>query len=277
MSTAATWPLGMMLLLGAWHGINPGMGWLFAVALGLQEQERRAVWRTLLPLAAGHALAIALTLCLMLVLGTIVPQRVLRLALALVLVGFGLRRLTQGKHLRYGGMCMNLRQLTLWSFLMASAHGAGLMVLPFAMHSATRKTAAPSPPGVAAVGTSGIAAAHPGRARHAAHVSPDNPAPAAQNGVNGSGALEVRELRTPVPGGAGHGTHLARPGGDAGAGSTGTLVLLLHTLGYLAATGVIATVVYERLGLRRLRALWLNLDLVWGGALILTGMVTLAL
>src|SRR6185436_13071763 len=58
-SAHEAWPWVALLLLGAAHGINPGMGWLFAVALGLQRQERRAVWRALLPLAGGHAAAVA--------------------------------------------------------------------------------------------------------------------------------------------------------------------------------------------------------------------------
>ena len=47
-----------MLVLGAYHGINPGMGWLFAVALGMQQRSARGVWRALPPIALGHALAV---------------------------------------------------------------------------------------------------------------------------------------------------------------------------------------------------------------------------
>lgn len=125
--------LWAMAGLGAWHGLNPGMGWLFAVALGMQEDDRRAVWRTLTPLALGHAAAVALVLTLALAAGRVVPLGPLRLSAALLLVGFGLWRLAGSRHPRWGGMRVGFRDLTIWSFLMASAHGAGLMLLPLAL------------------------------------------------------------------------------------------------------------------------------------------------
>ena len=78
-----------ILVLGVWHGLNPGMGWLFAVALGMQNQQRRAVWRALLPLAAGHGIAIAGTVIVAGALGLVVPKVVLTwfVAITLVLVG----------------------------------------------------------------------------------------------------------------------------------------------------------------------------------------------
>ena len=61
--------------LGAFHGLNPGMGWLFAVALGMQEGRRSAVWRALIPLTLGHALAIAGAIGLAMLAGTAIsPQ-----------------------------------------------------------------------------------------------------------------------------------------------------------------------------------------------------------
>jgi hypothetical protein len=122
-----------ILLLGAVHGINPGMGWLFAVGLGLQEQRRVAVWRAIGPLAAGHALAIGAVVALAAAIGTVVPLDILKWAVAVTLFAFGAFRLARAGHPRYGGMRMSMRQLTVWSFLMASAHGAGLMVLPFVL------------------------------------------------------------------------------------------------------------------------------------------------
>jgi hypothetical protein len=124
-----------MLFLGAFHGLNPGMGWLFAVALGMQQGSTRGVWRALPPLAAGHALAVGAFLLAAAVAQTVIPVDVLRPAVSLALVGFGCYRLFRHRHPRWVGMQVSFRDLTLWSFLMASAHGAGLMVLPFVMSS----------------------------------------------------------------------------------------------------------------------------------------------
>jgi hypothetical protein len=122
-----------LLALGALHGINPGMGWLFAVALGLQEKRGLAVWRALAPLAWGHAFAILVALLVAFTLGTVIPTAALRWAIAILLILFGLYRLRRHAHPRYGGMRVRGRELAVWSFLVASAHGAGLMVLPFAV------------------------------------------------------------------------------------------------------------------------------------------------
>jgi hypothetical protein len=126
---AISWPA--FLLLGAGHGINPGMGWLFAVALGLQERDGRAVWRALPPLALGHAIAIVVVVAVAFAVGLVLPPATMRWIVAAALVGFGLLRLRRTRHPRYGGMRAGTRELTIWSFLMATAHGAGLMVVPF--------------------------------------------------------------------------------------------------------------------------------------------------
>jgi hypothetical protein len=125
------WPWAALVLLGALHGINPGMGWLFAVALGMQRQERRAVWRALLPLAAGHAAAIAVVAAAVAVVGLTVPLGALRWVVAAVLFGLGVAKLVRNRHPRFGGMAVGSRDVAVWSFLLASAHGAGLMVVPF--------------------------------------------------------------------------------------------------------------------------------------------------
>jgi len=127
---APHWTWAVVFLLGAYHGVNPGMGWLFAVALGLQRQSGRAVWQSLAPIAAGHVAAIGLTLLLAALVGAVLPILYLRIAVALLLVGFGVVRIAGRGHLRWGGMRVGFRDLTIWSFLMASAHGAGLMLLP---------------------------------------------------------------------------------------------------------------------------------------------------
>lgn len=125
-----------LLALGAFHGINPGMGWLFAVALGMQERRRAAVWRAMMPLAAGHTLAIASALAIALLLGVVVPLVALQWAVGGALLTLGLWRLFRHAHPRWVGMQVGLKDLTVWSFLMASAHGAGLMVLPIVLASA---------------------------------------------------------------------------------------------------------------------------------------------
>jgi hypothetical protein len=116
--------------LGAFHGVNPGMGWLFAVALGMQERRRSAVWSALLPLAMGHALAIAAAVAIAVLVGAIIPLRNLRWPVAALLFALGVSRLIRHWHPRWVGMRVGVGGLTVWSFLMASAHGAGLMVVP---------------------------------------------------------------------------------------------------------------------------------------------------
>jgi hypothetical protein len=104
------WPWILVGLLGAYHGLNPAMGWLFAVGLGLQEGDRRAVRGALLPIAIGHEASIAIVAAL---------------------VGFGVFRFVRPRaHPRWTRMRVNRGELTWWSFLMSSAHGAGLMVAP---------------------------------------------------------------------------------------------------------------------------------------------------
>ncbi|CEK18968.1 hypothetical protein CP488_02361 [Chthonomonas calidirosea] len=120
-----------LFLMGAYHGLNPGMGWLFAVALGLQEQNSRAVWRALMPLGLGHLLSIGIVVGLLQLLSFSLPLPFLRVASAVVLIGFGLYRLLRVRHPRWVGMKVRFWDLTLWSFIMASAHGAGLMLIPF--------------------------------------------------------------------------------------------------------------------------------------------------
>jgi hypothetical protein len=123
----------MLMALGAFHGINPGMGWLFAVALGMQERRRGAVLRALLPLGAGHALAVAVAVGVALAIEFAIPLAWLRWPIAGVLVSLGVLRLFRHRHPRWAGMRVSMGGLTVWSFLMATAHGAGLMVVPVVM------------------------------------------------------------------------------------------------------------------------------------------------
>lgn len=131
--TAHSFPWLSLLLLGAAHGINPAMGWLFAVGRGLQRRDRREVWRALGPLAVGHAAAIAVAVAGALALGEVIPARGLRWVVAVVLAGVGVDGLVRHRHVSLGGMRVGARELATWSFLVASVHGAGLMVLPFVL------------------------------------------------------------------------------------------------------------------------------------------------
>jgi hypothetical protein len=200
-----------MAFLGIYHGINPGMGWLFAVALGLQQGSARGVWRALPPIAAGHAGAVGVVLLVAGLAQLIVPFGVVRLAVSALLIALGLHRLRRHGHPRSGGMQVGRRDLTTWSFLMASAHGAGVMLLPFVMAS----TAVPA---------------------------------------------------------ASHHSHAASAAAGIAAGS---LAVAVHTLAYFTAMAIVAWAVYRRFGLSLLRTAWFNLDWIWAGALVVTGLVVL--
>lgn len=126
-----TAPWLAMAGFGAFHGLNPGMGWLFALALGLQQHRERDIWISLAPIALGHATSLVVVAMLVLALDTLVPTSALELAAAITLIGFGVYKLrTYYRHPRWVGMRVGLFDLFMWSFLMAAAHGAGLMVAP---------------------------------------------------------------------------------------------------------------------------------------------------
>jgi hypothetical protein len=210
------WPWLALLGLGAFHGINPGMGWLFAVALGLQEQRRSAVWNALPPIAVGHALSVGLVVALVALIHASIPSEALRWIAAAVLIGFGVYRLARARHPRWVGMRVGFRDLTLWSFLMASAHGAGLMLVPVflgTMHQGNVQGA------------------------HSAHKA------------------DLELLNHPW---------------------LTTVAVVVHTLGHLLVAGLVAMMVYEKLGVRILQRAWFNFDLAWAVALIVSGLVTAA-
>jgi hypothetical protein len=106
------------------------MGWLFAVSLGLQNRSRVAIFQAMCAIAIGHALSVFAILSLAFLLGRYISATWFGLAAALSLAGLGSWRLLRGRHPRWVGMRVNFRDLTWWSCLMASAHGAGLMLLP---------------------------------------------------------------------------------------------------------------------------------------------------
>src|SRR5262249_15932470 len=134
MGSTALW---LMLLLGAYHGINPGMGWLFAVALGMQERKGSAVARALVPIALGHAIAIGSVVMAATFLRMLLPRDAIRYPVAAILLGLGILSLIRHYHPNRVRMQVSFGDLTIWSFLMASAHGAGLMVLPVLLGSST--------------------------------------------------------------------------------------------------------------------------------------------
>lgn len=124
-------PLLVMVAFGAYHGLNPGMGWLFALSLGLQRQSARAIWISLLPIAAGHAASLVLVAVLVVAGARFISTATLEIATALILIAFGLYKVfNYYRHPRWVGMRVGLRDLAWWSFLMAMAHGAGLMIAP---------------------------------------------------------------------------------------------------------------------------------------------------
>jgi hypothetical protein len=117
--------------LGVYHGVNPAMGWLFAVSRGMQERSRRAVLRSLVPIAIGHEASIALVALLVLGLSTTTDPQELRISAAIALVAFGIFRFVKPRaHFRWTSMRVSDRELGMWSFLMSTAHGAGLMIAP---------------------------------------------------------------------------------------------------------------------------------------------------
>jgi hypothetical protein len=201
--------------LGAYHGLNPAMGWLFAVSLGMQQGRRDAVWRALGPIAIGHEAALVVVAGALLVLGAVVDEGPLRLSAAVVLIAFGLWRFAKPHaHPRWTTMAVRPRELTLWSFLMSSAHGAGLMVAPVLLGAGTATAAADDP--------------HP--------------------------RMAVSSL-SEVPGTA--------------------VGLLVHVGTMVVVMGVVAVVVYERLGVQVLRRAWLNTDGIWAAAFVMAGLLTL--
>jgi hypothetical protein len=137
----ALWPWLTLVLLGAWHGLNPGMGWLFAVALGLQQRSRMAVFRALIPIALGHALAIGLVVFALVVLGATLPASWLQFGGSAILLGLGGWRLWRMRHPVWVGMRVGFWDLTSWSWIMASAHGAGVMLLPLMLGATCSQTA----------------------------------------------------------------------------------------------------------------------------------------
>ena len=125
------WPWITLALLGAFHGLNPAMGWLFAVSIGFQERRTSAVIRALGPIALGHALAIAAVAVPVALLQIVLPPRAMMVVGGLALLGYAFYKIaTRFRHPRWVGMRITSLELVSWSALMAAAHGAGLMLVP---------------------------------------------------------------------------------------------------------------------------------------------------
>lgn len=130
-AAAGLWPWLALIGLGVFHGVNPAMGWLFAVGLALQRRSRRIMLLAWMPIAAGHAASVAIVVAAALALGLVLDGASLRRAAAAMLIGWAVWHALRGhkQRLRFG-LQTGLLGLALWSFLMASAHGAGLMLIP---------------------------------------------------------------------------------------------------------------------------------------------------
>jgi hypothetical protein len=125
------WPWLGLVVLGAYHGLNPAMGWLFAVALGFQERSRAAVLRALPALAMGHEASVALAVLVVSGAQAVVSPQLVRPVGAAALIAFGVYKLARPRaHPRWVGMRVSAWDLVAWSFLMSTAHGAGLMLFP---------------------------------------------------------------------------------------------------------------------------------------------------
>jgi hypothetical protein len=209
--TPELWPwLATLAVLGIYHGINPAMGWLFAVALGLQEGRRSAVLRALPLIALGHEASVAAVVLLVSGLQLVAAPDLLRVVGAVALIAFGAYKFLKPRsHPRWVGLRVSARELALWSFLMSTAHGAGLMLFPVLI------------------------------------------------GVPGSGG----HVHTDGLTSASLGSDLAAIG--------------VQSAAMLVAMGVVAVLVYDRLGLGVLRRAWLNLDRVWASAVVAAGAVSL--
>ncbi|MBV9633236.1 MAG: hypothetical protein JOZ40_01285 [Methylobacteriaceae bacterium] len=202
-----TWPWLAVAGLGLYHGLNPAMGWLFAVALGLHRRRQAVVLQALVPIATGHAASIALAAVAVAAAGLVIDQALVRVIAGSILLCWALYHVLYGsRHRVRVGMQTGLAGLALWSFLMASAHGAGLMLAPALIPLCL--TGAPG------------------------------------HQLTASGSL-----------------------------ATAMAAVGVHTAAMLIIAGIIALVVYHCIGVGFLRRGWINLDRLWVGALVATGLL----
>ena len=223
MSAAATASLWAgVVAIGVYHGLNPAMGWPLAVAQGLGEKRGAAVFATWAPLGLGHLLAMTLVLVPFAMLAWMLQWgQEIRIGIGALVLLFGASRLVRPHRHRWAGR-IRPTQLALWSFLMATAHGAALMLLPVLLGLCEPPAAGAAASGVHLLDHESV----------------------------------MRLMRSDV------GTALA--------------VSLVHSMAMIASGLGIAWTVYRYLGLRALRASWLDLDAVWAAGLIVSGAAAIA-
>ena len=216
---ASLGPLISLAALGAFHGLNPAMGWLFAVSLGLQRQNGWAIGNAIIFISIGHVLSLATVAIALGLAGYFIPLFWVRLSAGVFLILFGAFKLVlYYRHFRWVGMNVGGRDLAVWSFLMATSHGAGLMLAPIILN------------------------------------------------LEEKGAGTVPDLE-----------HHAGQLNLTDTAATWGIGLGVHTLAMLAVMLLVAVVVYRKVGLAFLRRGWLNVDLLWAGALMIAGVTTLLL
>lgn len=222
-----------LAMLGAFHGLNPATGWLFAVSLGFQERRTGAVVRALGPIAAGHLLAIGAVAVPVALLQVVVPTRGVMIAGGVLMIGYAAYKVvTRFRHPRWIGMRVTSRELVSWSALMATAHGAGLMLIPALAELSRRSTA------------EAMAGSMP----------------------MGHDPLMLQAM-----------DHMDQHASSGSELSTALMAVSLHTLSMLVVMGVVAVLVYRWIGVGMLRRAWINLDLIWVGALAMAGGLTLGI
>ena len=205
-ASAELWPWLVIAGLGVYHGVNPAMGWLFAVALGLHRKSQGVVVLSLVPIALGHLAAVAAVVAAFLLLGQVVDRALLARVAGCALIAWAMWHALRGHRQRpFVGMQTGLIGLLAWSFVMASAHGAGLMLLPALLPLCV-----------------------------------------------GSGAQAAGAAVAPA-----------------------AVALGVHTAAMLATIAAVSLAVYNWIGVGFLRRGWINLDLVWIGALVACGLLLL--
>lgn len=122
------------VLLGLFHGVNPAMGWLFAVFLAWHRKDRSVLFRSMLVLALGHAVSVAVVVGVLVLAGSALPMHTVQTTSAVTVLGFGIYRLINYyRHMTWSSLKVSYRDLFVWSFLAATSHGSGLMLAPILM------------------------------------------------------------------------------------------------------------------------------------------------
>ncbi|MFL1382332.1 cell wall anchor protein [Nocardiopsis protaetiae] len=297
-----------LVALGAFHGLHPGMGWMLAVARGLQEGGRAAVLRALPPIAAGHAVSVAAAAVAITVTGSVTASVLFPVVGGGVIVAVGLVMLLWRRHVHRTELRLPPWQLAAWSFVMASAHGAGLMLMPVlagrTSHDGTGHGgghtghgAAPADPGTPAPGVTTGAAETAGAAGTAAGTDTGGATGAAEVAGDGgsTGVTDTGEVAgapgAPELDGVGETAAGTETGEAAGAAAapvpgdqvwdlwdatlTGLFAAGVHTAAMLAACTAAALVAHDFLGVHALRWKGVTMDRIWAVTLLVGGLLVL--